>query len=93
MGVKVSFLAEEDEAEPAAEKPPVLVVPAAAVRDLDGQQVVFVVTGGMVEERAVRTGERRGEKVVVEAGVEAGERVVVEGPAELADGDEVEVAE
>jgi len=98
MGVKVSFLAEEEaeeeaEAKPAAEKPAVLVVPAAAVRDLDGQEVVFVVTGGMVEERAVRTGERRGEKVVVEAGVEAGERVVVEGPAEIADGDEVKVAE
>jgi RND family efflux transporter MFP subunit len=89
MGVKVAFL---EEAAPAgAPAKPAVRVPREAVRGSDAEPVVFVVSGGRVERRAVRLGPAPGASVEVLAGLAPGERVVVEGPAELADGDEVEV--
>jgi RND family efflux transporter MFP subunit len=87
MGVKVAFLA-EGEAERAA---PRTLVPADAVREAEGRQVVFVLRDGTVERRAVNLGESRGSDVEVLAGVTAGEQVVVKGPADLRDGQQVKV--
>jgi len=53
-----------------------------------------VVSGEKVERRAVTVGvDAGGDEALVLAGVSAGESVVVEAPAELADGDMVEVRE
>jgi HlyD family secretion protein len=90
MGVKVSFLREEDSGQQAA---PVArySVPKSAIRTLDGRTVVFVLKEDRVERRAVRAGLEEGDQVELLSGVSAGEQVVVEGPADLKDGDRVRV--
>jgi RND family efflux transporter MFP subunit len=89
MGVKVAFLAEPDPRGDGERT----VIPQSAVR-LDGSSsVVFVVKGGRLERRAVRTGPGRGAEVEVLAGVQAGDVVVVEGPAKLRDGQRARVTE
>jgi len=90
MGVNVAFLEAGPPAEEIiAEAAPRLWIPAEALRNDGGSQVVFVARGEVVERRAVATGLEDGADVEVLAGVSAGERVVVEGPVELADGDRV----
>ena len=90
MGVKVSFLREE-EAGQAAAPATRLSVPKAAIRTVEGRTVVFVLKQDRVERRAVRAGLEEGDQVEVLSGVNAGERVVIEGPVELKDGDRVKV--
>jgi RND family efflux transporter MFP subunit len=97
MGVKVAF---REELQEQASRQAVFI-PRAALRKDDGRDVVFVVSGERVERRAVTVGadasgpteptEPTEEEALVLAGIAAGENVVVEGPAELADGDLVEV--
>ncbi|HJR59758.1 MAG TPA: efflux RND transporter periplasmic adaptor subunit [Vicinamibacterales bacterium] len=90
MGVKVSFLRDE---EPKAAAPPAarVSVPKAAVKSVDGRSVVFVVRDDRVERRAIRAGLENGGEVEVLSGVSAGERVVIEGPPTLKDGDRVRI--
>ncbi len=88
MGVKVSFLGDE-EPEPAQDLGPRLMVAADAVRQDGGQTIVFVVEGDLVERRAVQVGTPQGGLAEVEAGLNAGERVVTSGPEDLANGDRV----
>jgi RND family efflux transporter MFP subunit len=90
MGVKVSFLRDED---PSSKAQPVarFVVPKAAIRTADGRPVVLVVHDNRVERRAISVGLENGDQVEVLAGVSAGERVVVDGPQTLKDGDKVKV--
>lgn len=90
MGVKVSFLRDEEPAQAAAPAAR-FTVPKSAVRTLDGRTVVFVLKQDRVERRAVRAGLEEGDQVEVLSGVSAGEQVVVEGPADLKDGDRVKV--
>jgi RND family efflux transporter MFP subunit len=90
MGVKVSFLREEDPEQPAAPAAR-YQVPKSAIRTADGQAILFVVRENRVERRAVRTGDENGDAVQVLSGVTPGEQVVIEGPATLKDGDRVRV--
>ena len=90
MGVKVSFLRDEEPGQAAAPAAR-FTVPKAAVRTLDGRTVVFVLQQDRVERRAVRAGLEEKDQVEVLSGVSAGERVVVEGPVDLKDGDRVKV--
>lgn len=85
MGVKVAFR----DAAPVSEERRVLSVPHAAVREIDGQDVVLVLVGERIEVRRVELGEIRADAAQIRAGLEAGERVVIEGPAQLLDGDRV----
>jgi RND family efflux transporter MFP subunit len=87
MGVKVAFLAGEGTRGEA----PRALVPAGAIREAGGRQIVFVLRDDTLERRAVTLGENRGADVEVMAGVSAGEKVVVGGPAELRDGEKVKV--
>jgi RND family efflux transporter MFP subunit len=91
MGVKVAFLEEQPPQNQARETR--LLVPAAAARRQDGEDVVYVVRGDLAERRAVRLGSVVGDEVEVIAGLTGGERLIVEGPADLADGDRVVVLE
>ncbi len=84
MGVKVTFLREEQAAAPAAR--PVALVPKSAVRSDSGTSYVFVVTQDTVERRAVQTGGTDGDRLEVTGGLSAGERVVVAPPAGLTAG-------
>jgi RND family efflux transporter MFP subunit len=92
MGVKVAFL----ESTPTGEqlRRVQLTVPQSALRSDGGRDVLFVVTNGRVERRAVTVGGAAAGatgQVQIISGVSAGERVVVEGPADLAEGDRVRV--
>lgn len=62
------------------EKKGVILVPQKAVQELQGMQSVFTVTSdNRVLARAVVTGERIGERWIIEQGLKSGERVIVEG--------------
>lgn len=59
---------------------PAVLVPAGAVQDESGTQVVYVQTGGeSFERRIVQTGARDGAHIAIIAGLEAGQRVVSQG--------------
>ncbi len=88
MGVRVSFLSEEQPAGDAQPRSRLMIPEAALERDGE-QDVVFVLRGEVVERRAVKVGARQGGKAEVTAGLTAGDRVVIERPDDLADGDRV----
>ena len=96
MGVKVAFrgaeIAEADAAQDRASQR-VILVAQAAVRDDGGQAIVLVVRDGVVERRAVRTGDISGTEIAVLAGLEPGEVVVIEGPPGLEPGTTVREAD
>jgi len=97
MGVKVTFLRGDDilssVAEDTAGKRPVLLVPKAAIRVENGQDVVFVMRAdGTVERRAIRTAGEDGTQIEVVTGLNRGEQVVAPVPANLQDGSKVRSA-
>ncbi|HYN15482.1 MAG TPA: efflux RND transporter periplasmic adaptor subunit [Terriglobales bacterium] len=87
MGVKVTFLGEETGAAKAAAR---VLVPHDAVRQENGQPVVFLYRDGKVERRAVRVGATQGNDVEIIVGVADGDRLVV-GAEPLKDGQRVDV--
>lgn len=91
MGVKVSFLSEEqpEEAQSAESAKPRVLVPLAAVKKGRGAEYVLVVQGETVERRAIKTAPAAGEDAAVVSGLSGGEQVVIEGPEELAEGHKV----
>ncbi|MCR4317388.1 MAG: efflux RND transporter periplasmic adaptor subunit [Planctomycetes bacterium] len=84
MSVKAAFQSAGE-----SENVRILTIPAAAIRERDGREIVFVVADGIAERRAVSVASRTKEIAEIAAGVSAGETIVVEGPLELADGDRV----
>ena len=84
MGVKVTFLREEDTAAVATR--PVALVPRGAVRADGGASFVFVVKEQTVERRAVQTAGTDGDRLEVTAGLASGDRVVVAPPPGLVEG-------
>lgn len=88
MGIKVAFQEETDGAAGAVGAAGVSI-PAEALRRENGRDVVWVVSDGAVERRAVSTGPPAAGAVVVRSGLAPGEVVVVRPPTELAEGDRV----
>ncbi|MEP7013470.1 MAG: efflux RND transporter periplasmic adaptor subunit [Acidobacteriota bacterium] len=89
MGVKVAFLGDDAEGAAAVvEKPPVRV-PKAALRGTSGARVVWVVSAGRIERRAIKVASDQADPVDVLSGLASGERVVVAGPADLVEGAQV----
>jgi HlyD family secretion protein len=88
MGVKVAFLGQE--ATGASAAAPRVLVPPAALRDDNGQRIVYLYHDGRVERRAVRTGGVLNGEQEVLAGLSGGEQVVVSGFDGLRDGARVE---
>jgi len=68
------------------QQPDVLVMPASAVFEEDGQAMVFVIADGVVSRRAVTTGRSDGFLVQVTDGLQAGEQVVRHPDNALSDG-------
>ena len=68
------------------QQPDVLVMPASAVFEEDGQTMVFVIADGVVSRRAVTTGRSDGFLVQVTDGLQAGEQVVRHPDNALSDG-------
>jgi HlyD family secretion protein len=84
MYANVSLLIEE--------KQETLLVPRAALTEVDGQETVYVVSDdNTVEQRAVTTGLEEDGRVEILSGLTSGERVVIAGNASLQDGTQVEV--
>ena len=91
MGVKVTFL-RDDEAADAPAARPVALVPKTAIKTEGNQSYAFVVSSaGVVDRRAVRVGGADGDRVEVIAGLTAGERVVISPPPALTSGASVVV--
>lgn len=90
MGVKVTFLGEAP-VEKKGEAAPTALIPPDAVRDDSGKKIVFIVKDGHLERRAVTTGGTRGTDLEILAGLNSGDAVVVKGPANLRDGQAVEI--
>ena len=93
MGVRVAFLEPKETGADETPAPRGVLVPAPAIRQDGGKDVVFLVKDGHAERRAVTLGGTLGEERQVQAGVSAGDTVIVEAPATLKDGDAVEVRE
>jgi RND family efflux transporter MFP subunit len=88
MGVRVSFLEKKD----ANRKPlPGVLVPKSAIVQRDGKDVVFVVKDGHAERTAVTTGADFSDLKQVTQGLDAGAEVVTTPPADLKDGEKVQV--
>jgi hypothetical protein len=91
MAATVEFLEAEGSA-PEASAPPRVFVPAAAVQDEAGLQVVWIVRGDRVERREVEAGPVTGERREIRTGLSGGEQVVIAGGEGLEDGARVVVA-
>jgi len=85
MGVKVTFMKQASADADNASRP-TLLVPKAAVRVENNQSYAYVVNGGVVDRRAVRTAGSDGDRVEVIAGLASGERVIVAPAPGLASG-------
>ena len=90
MGVQVTFLREDDEAQAEAPRA-IALVTQAAVFTVGGESFVFVLSGEVVERRAITTGGLDGDRLEILSGLRPGERVVVSPPETLADGTLVQV--
>jgi RND family efflux transporter MFP subunit len=82
MSVKVAF--ESDAAAPAPARD--LMIPQAAVREVDGKSVAWVFHDGRAERRAISVGAMDGSDIAVTAGLHSGEKIIVDGADGLADG-------
>src|ERR1700686_709289 len=91
MGIKVTSLGAEPDKKSSAASAAAIVIPQSAVRDEAGKKIVFLVKDDKAERRAVTLGIARGSDTEVTAGLTAGDTVVVKGPANLRDGQSVEV--
>lgn len=85
MGVKVAFQSSPGEMGRAA-----VLVPRSAVRNERGQDVVYIVTRGTAERRAVKTGTVQDGQVAVLAGLAGGDRIIINPPPGIEEGGQVE---
>jgi HlyD family secretion protein len=85
MNASVAFLAEKSSKADTGAARPVVIVPAAAVKD----GAVFVLFGGKAVRRAVKTGATSGQGIRIEDGLTGGEDLIVAPPPGLKDGDKV----
>jgi len=90
MAATVEFLEAGGDA-PQESSPPRVFVPAAAVQDQSGRQVVWVVSGDRVERREVDAGPVTGERREIRSGLSGAEQVVIAGSEGLEDGARVTV--
>jgi RND family efflux transporter MFP subunit len=80
MGARVDFLGDTARATAAAPAgPPRFRVPAAAVRELNGQATVWLVRNGRLEPRTVEAGPVSGGYREIRSGLSGGEMLMIEG--------------
>jgi RND family efflux transporter MFP subunit len=77
----------------AQERTGALLVPRAAVTEVDGQKIVYVIENGLAESRAVTVGLADADRIEILSGVSAGEQVAVAGLTNLTAGVPVKVVE
>ncbi|HEY2547314.1 MAG TPA: efflux RND transporter periplasmic adaptor subunit [Candidatus Acidoferrum sp.] len=92
MGIKVTFLSDEPVKKVGASAPVVAaLLPNEAVHDDSGKKIVFLVKNDHLERRAVAVGNTRGSQTEIMSGLVAGDGVVVRGPANMQDGEAVQI--
>jgi HlyD family secretion protein len=91
MGVKVTFLGAEPAKKSGSENQAVALVAQSALHEQGGQKVAYVVKDNRLERRAVTTGGTRGSETEIVGGLNVGDTVVTSGPADMHDGQTVEV--
>jgi RND family efflux transporter MFP subunit len=91
MGAHVAFLSPAPIRQASAARS-VIVPPDAVQTEDSGQSVVFVISDGKAERRAVRLGDKNADGQMIVAGLAPGETVAVEGADHLKDGAAVKVA-
>ena len=92
MGVKVTFLGEEKhKSHSAGDSADGVLVPQSAVRDDNGQKIVFLVKDNHAERRAVTLGSTRSGDAEIIGGLAAGDTVIVKGPPDIRDGQSVAI--
>jgi RND family efflux transporter MFP subunit len=93
MGVRVAFLESKPEGGEQPAAPRGALVPAGALREDAGKDVLFLVQDGRAVRRAVTLGGSLGDSRQVLGGVSAGDTVIVDPPQGLQDGDSVAARE
>src|SRR3984957_5551310 len=91
MGIKVTFLGDEEKIPAGTKIASVILIPQDAVRTDGSQKIVFLVKGDHAERRAITIGNTRGSDVEVIAGLNAGDSIVAKPPDNLKDGEAVEI--
>ncbi len=96
MGVKVTFLEEEQKQKSSAKEkknePEVIaVLPQSSIRTDGNTKFVYLVKGDVLERHAVTLGSQRGTDVEILAGIQPGALVLVKGPEGLTDGQAVQI--
>ena len=92
MGIKVTFLSDEPVKKVDAAAPLVAaLLPSEAVHDENGKKIVFLVKNDKLERRAVSVGNPQGAQTEILSGIVAGDAVVVKGPANMQDGQAVQI--
>jgi RND family efflux transporter MFP subunit len=92
MGIKVTFLSDEPVKKVDADAPVVVaLLPTDTVHDESGKKVVFLVKNDRLERRAVSVGSTEGSQTEILSGIVAGDAVVVRGPANMQEGQAVQI--
>ena len=92
MGIKVTFLSDEPVKKADAKATAVAaLLPTDAVRDESGKKIVFLVKNERLERRAVAVGIAQGAQTEILSGLVAGDTVVLRGPANMQDGQAVQI--
>jgi RND family efflux transporter MFP subunit len=96
MGVKVTFLEEEQKPKLSAKEkknePEVIaVIPQSAIRTDGSTKYVYVVKGDLLERHAVTVGAQHGTDIEIIAGIQPGALVLTKGPEGLTDGQAVQI--
>jgi RND family efflux transporter MFP subunit len=92
MGVKVTFLEDAPKKKDGAKAAAVAaLLPTEAIRDDNGKKIVFLVKNDHLERRAVAVGNTQGAQTEILSGLVAGDTVVDGGPANLQDGQAVQI--
>ena len=77
----------------AAAQPARVFVPAAAVRNDGGQDVVWLVVDGRAVRRPIEAGPVMADEREVRSGLQGGETLILDPPQDLVDGDRVTVSD
>ncbi len=88
MNATVKFLADDDKS--GNKEPAGAVVPATAVRDVNGKKVVFVALDGKAVMKTVKILEQRSNAFLVDGPIN-GENVITSGPEKLKDGQSIRI--
>jgi RND family efflux transporter MFP subunit len=92
MGIKVTFLSDEPLKKVDAAAPVVAaLLPNEALHGESGKKIVFLVKNDRLERRAVSVGTTQGSQTEILSGIVAGDAVVVKGPANMQDGQAVQI--